>query len=85
MALKLKETYGPGTMVIRKPTLLELILFEVIKPLYIFLIFSVLFWFFAEAYYYFATTLMVVFLIGVVINLFQMVELNNKIFAMAYY
>ena len=50
-------------MVIRKPTLIELILFEVIKPLYIFLIFSVLFWFFAEGYYYFATTLMVVFLI----------------------
>lgn len=81
----MKETYGPGTMVIRKPTLIELIIFEVIKPLYIFLIFSVLFWFFAEAYYYFATTLMVVFLIGVIINLVQMVELNNKIFAMAYY
>ena len=72
-------------MVIRKPTLIELILFEVIKPLYIFLIFSVLFWFFAEGYYYFATTLMVVFLIGVIINLVQMVEINNKIFAMAYY
>ncbi len=28
---------------------------------------------------------MIVFLIGVIINLVQMVELNNKIFAMAYY
>ena len=26
-----------------------------------------------------------IFLIGVVINLYQMVQLNNKIFAMAYY
>ena len=56
-----------------------------IKPLYIFLIFSVLFWYIAEGYIYFATTLLVVFLIGVVINLYQMVQLNNKIFAMAYY
>lgn len=43
------------------------------------------FWTFAEQYYYFATTLFVVFGIGVIINLVQMVELNNKIFAMAYY
>jgi magnesium-transporting ATPase (P-type) len=57
----------------------------VIKPLYIFLLFSVAFWAFAEEYYYFATTLFVVFVVGVVINLCQMVELNNKIFAMAYY
>lgn len=72
-------------MIIRKPTLLELIIFEVIKPLYIFLIFSVGFWAIAEAYYYFAGTLFFVFLIGVIINIYQMVELNNKIFAMAYY
>jgi len=58
---------------------------ELIRPLYIFLIFSVLFWTFAEGYYYFAATLFVVFLIGVIINLVQMVELSNKIFSMAFY
>jgi len=72
-------------MVIRKPTILELTIKEVIQPLYIFLIFSVLFWYIAEAYYYFATTLLVVFIIGVVINLYQMVLLFDKIFKMAYY
>lgn len=84
-AYHLKYTYGPGTMVIKKPTILELFLFEVVKPLYIFLIFSVFFWFFAEQYYLFASALFVVFLVGVVINLYQMVQLSNKIFAMAYY
>lgn len=72
-------------MVIRKPTILELTVKEVIQPLYIFLIFSVVFWFVAEAYYYFASTLFVVFVIGVVINLYQMVLLFDKIFKMAYY
>ena len=72
-------------MVIKKPTILELLVFEVIKPLYIFLLFSVLFWYFGESYIYFATTLLVIFLIGVVINLYQMVKLNDKIFAMAFY
>jgi hypothetical protein len=57
----------------------------VVKPLYIFLIFSVLFWLFAEQYYYFAATLFTVFVIGVVINLHQMVQLSNKIFNMAFY
>ena len=70
---------------IRKPTIIELLVYEVIKPLYIFLIISVLFWYFVEAYEYFATTLLVLFLIGVVLNLYQMVQLSNKIFAMAYY
>ena len=58
---------------------------EIIQPLYIFLIFSVVFWYVAEAYYYFATTLLVVFIIGVIINLNQIVELFDKIFKMAYY
>lgn len=72
-------------MVIKKPTLWELVVIELVRPLYIFLVFSVLFWIFADAYYYFAGALFLVFLIGVIINLVQMVELNNKIFAMAYY
>jgi len=84
-AYHLKYTYGPGTMIIRKPTILELLVKEIIQPLYIFLIFSVLFWYLAESYNYFATTLLVVFLIGVVINLYQMVQLFDKIFKMAYY
>jgi magnesium-transporting ATPase (P-type) len=45
----------------------------------------VFFWYFAEGYNYFATTLLVVFLIGVIINLYQMVQLFDKIFKMAYY
>lgn len=72
-------------MIIKKPTIVELLVYEVIKPLYIFLIFSVFFWFFAEQYYLFAATLLAVFIVGVFINLYQMVQLNNKIFAMAYY
>ncbi len=84
-AFHLKYTYGPGTMIIKKPTIIELLVYEVIKPLYIFLIFSVLFWYIAENYLYFATALLIVFLIGVIINLHQMVQLNNKIFSMAFY
>jgi hypothetical protein len=72
-AYHLKNTYGPGTMVIKKPTLWELIVIELVRPLYIFLVFSVLFWIFADAYYYFAGALFFVFLIGVIINLVQMV------------
>lgn len=72
-------------MIIKKPTIIELLVYEVIKPLYIFLLFSVFFWFFGEQYYLFAATLLVVFIVGVIINLYQMVQLSNKIFAMAYY
>jgi hypothetical protein len=85
IALDLKDSYGPGTMVIHRPSIIELIVHELIKPLYILLLFSVYFWIYVESYYLYSVTLFVVFTIGVIINLIQMVKLNNKIFAMAYY
>ena len=72
-------------MVIQKPTVMQLLIAEITKPLCLFLIFGLLFWLFGESYYYFASALLVIFIAGLVINLYQMVQLNNKRYEMAYY
>ena len=72
-------------MVIKRPTLLQLAVYELVRPLYIVLIFSVIFWTTLEPYYYFASALFVIFAIGVVINLQQLKALNDKVFTMAYH
>lgn len=84
-AHELKNTYGEGTMVIEKPSCIDLTVREILRPLYLFLIFSVSYWTFNQKYFYFAGTLFFVSLFGLAINLYQMIQLNNKIFSMAYY
>ena len=81
----LRQTYGPGTMLIDRPTWLQLAVFELVRPLYIVLIFSVVFWTTLEPYYYFASALFTIFAIGVVVNLRHLKALNDKVFAMAYH
>lgn len=72
-------------MVIEKPSCIDLTVREILRPLYLFLIFSVSYWTFNQKYFYFAGTLFFVSLFGLAINLYQMIQLNNKIFSMAYY
>lgn len=55
------------------------------RPLYLFLLFSVSYWTWALKYFYFAGTLFVVSLVGLIVNLIQIMRLNNKIFGMAFY
>jgi P-type E1-E2 ATPase len=64
---------------------MELTLREIIRPLYLFLIFSVSYWTWDEKYFYFAGTLFFVSSVGLSINLYQMLSLNTKIFHMAFY
>lgn len=49
------------------------------------MLFSVSYWTWAIKYFYFAGTLFFVSLVGLIVNIYQMVQLNDKIFAMAYY
>lgn len=81
----LRDTYGLGTMVIHKPNCLELFLREILRPLYLFVLFSVFYWYFQQGYIYYAITIFFVSISGLLLNLYQMVQLNNKIFSMAYY
>lgn len=43
-AFELKNTYGPGTMAIERPHCVDITVNEVLRPLYLFLIFSVSYW-----------------------------------------
>jgi len=51
----------------------------------LFLLFSITYWTWAEKYFYFAGTLFFVSMVGLIINLYQMLALNNKIFNMGFY
>jgi cation-transporting P-type ATPase 13A2 len=64
---------------------MELTIREILRPMYLFLLFSVSYWTFNQKYFYFAGTLFFVSLVGLIINLYQMMALNNKIFNMAFY
>jgi cation-transporting ATPase 13A2 len=49
-----------------------------------FLFFSVALWFYEE-YYYYAGIILLTSSVAIIVNLVQMVQLNTKIFHMAYY
>jgi cation-transporting ATPase 13A2 len=55
-----------------------------VRPLYLFLFFSVALWF-SQMYYYFAGIILFTSIVAIGVNLYQKIELNNKIFNMAYY
>lgn len=59
-------------MVIDRPHCVDLAIVELLRPLYLFLILSVAYWTFVQRYYYFAGTLFFVSLVGLIINLVQM-------------
>jgi cation-transporting P-type ATPase 13A2 len=71
-------------MVIRQPSALELLVRELLRPLYLFLFFSVALWLYEE-YYYYAGIILFTSSVAIIVNLIQMVHLNTKIFHMAYY
>ena len=72
-------------MVLERPKYIDLLLMEILKPLYIFLLFSVFFWIFISRYYLFAGFVFFTSLLGLATNLYQMVKLNNKIFSLVHY
>ena len=84
-AHELLMTYGAGGMMIQKPKKKDLLLKEILKPLYIFLFISVLFWVFISRYHYFAGFVFCASLLGLFTNLYQMVKLNNRIFSLVQY
>jgi len=72
-------------MIIPEVSLTSIILGEIFRPLYMFLIFSVSYWFFRQKYYYFAACLFFISAVGLIINITQIRSLNKKIHAMAYH
>lgn len=71
-------------MIIEQPTPLQLLLRELFRPLYLFLFFSIGLWLY-EQYYYYSGILLLTSSVAILVNLYQMVQLNKKIFEMAYY
>jgi cation-transporting ATPase 13A3/4/5 len=71
-------------MVIHQSSPLELLVRELLRPLYLFLLFSVGLWFY-EKYFYYAGIILFTSSVAIIVNLIQMVHLNAKIFNMAYY
>ena len=71
-------------MIVLRPSYIDLIFKEILRPLYLFLIFSIAFWIWALKYYYFAAVLFIISTIGLVGSLYQMIKINDRIFSMAY-
>lgn len=71
-------------MIIERPNILVLFGREVFRPLYLFIVFSISLWTYEE-YYYYAGVIFVTSAVSIGINLYQIRQLNEKIFHMAYY
>lgn len=57
---------------------------EVLQPFYLFILYSVILWFY-EVYIYYASIICATSIVSIGINLYQIIKLNNKIYSMAYY
>lgn len=77
------ESYGPGVMIIDMPSIPMLFFQEVMRPLYMFIIFSCSLWIY-EMYYYYSGVIFVTAAIGIITNLVQTYQNNKKIYEMAY-
>lgn len=71
-------------MIIERPSLLVLFGREVFRPLYLFTVFSICVWTYEE-YFYYAGVILFTSAVSIAINLYQIRQLNEKIFHMAYY
>ena len=71
-------------MVIERPNIFVLFAREVFRPLYLFIVFSVSLWYY-EKYIYYASVIAGTSILSIAINLYQVRQLNEKIFHMAYY
>jgi magnesium-transporting ATPase (P-type) len=83
-ALQLAKTFGQGAMVIEKPTAISIFVEEIFSPLYIFLIINVLLNWEVE-YKSFAVFIGMSAIGGLVITVREVMQVSEKIFAMAYY
>ena len=71
-------------MVVEQPTIPVLLAREIVQPLYLFIIMSIIVWFF-DNYKFYGTVIFFTLVIGVTINLYETYETNKKIHEMAYY
>ena len=71
-------------MELPRPSCLVLFVREVLQPFYFFIVYSVILWYY-EKYYYYASIILFTSVVSVGINLYQVMELNKKIYEMAFY
>jgi hypothetical protein len=71
-------------MELPRPSCAILAVREVLQPFYIFILYSVILWY-CELYIYYASIILATSLTSIGINLYQVTQLNNKIYEMAYY
>lgn len=81
--VNLIESFGPGVMIIDMPSVPMLFFQEVMRPLYLFILFSCGLWIY-EMYYYYSGVIFLTAAIGIITNLIQTYQNNKKIFEMAY-
>jgi len=65
-------------MVIEMPSIAMLFFLEIMRPLYLFILFSSALWFY-EVYYYYTGVILATAFIGIIINLYQTYQNNKKI------
>jgi hypothetical protein len=80
----LRECYGNCAMELPRPSCPELFIREVLQPFYLFIIYSVILWYY-EKYVYYASIILVTSVVSIGINLYQVMDLNAKIYEMAFY
>lgn len=67
-----------------KPSLFKLFVHEVFRPMFLFIIFSIIVWI-ITVYFYYVGVIIVSAVVSLAINLYQTNKLNQKIHEMAYY
>lgn len=77
------DTYGPGVMIINMPSIPMLFFVQVMRPLFLFILFSFALWVYEE-YYYFAGIILFIAILGIIINLYQTYQNNKRVYSMAY-
>lgn len=80
----LTKTYGSGAMVINKPTICDIFINELFRPLYLFIIFNLGLQLEIQ-YYLFCIILTISFVGGIAITINEVIKVNDKIFEMAFY
>ena len=76
--LNLRESFGIGTMVIEQPTIPVLFAREIVQPLYIFIIVSIIIWLF-DNYQIYCAVIFFTLAFGVILNLYETYKSNKKI------
>lgn len=80
----LRDCFGKCVMELPRPSCIVLFVREVLQPFYLFIVYSVILWY-IEMYNYYASIILFTSIVSVAINLYQVMDLNKKIYEMAYY